>query len=697
MHVAAYLLLVASFLTALFFSGTAAAQLFQGRTGALHWVEKSQYLLCAFLTLSSMILVQALASYDFSLVYVAAYTDRDLPAFYRLTAFWAGKEGSLLFWAWSVMVFGLFFLLSESYQKLTEQTKLWFWMFFSAIMAFFLLLLTSWSNPFIANIPAPPDGRGLNPLLQNPGMIFHPPLLFLGYGGFVIPGCLALAQSLSTTKEDTAWSVISRPFTMTAWAFLSAGIILGGWWAYMELGWGGYWAWDPVENASLIPWLIATAYLHTGIVESRRGKLKRVNVFLMVLTTISAFFATYLVRGNVVQSLHSFGEGGVGVPLLVFILAFTLLAAYVAHSAAPDGKELEGLFSREGFLVIVAWLFLALAVIVLVATLWPVASKHGGKLWLAAVPLLVGGGVCLARSFAPGILSGVPGDWLERRRAEVLLACLVLGVLLVALATVFWPDAGTASAKVAKGLDAAFYNRTCLPLFTALGALLLACPWLGWRGGVRRKAVLGALLGIFVAACAGFFALGLKLPLAFLTAGAAVAIIAGLVLYFALSPGALRLPNLLGAHGVHLGLALMLLGVAFSGPYKVGEDLALLPGESKTLDGYDIKLSRMFQGNGPGYEFLEAELEVSHGKDQIGIMAPQFRTYAKYPDQGFAEAYTLFSLGDELYATLHSQDDEGRYVLHVSVNPLVNWVWIGGVLLCLFPLLGAVGRGRVED
>ena len=263
----------------------------------LGFVEKANLCLTGCYIIASAILIYALASYDFSLVYVASYTDRLLPLFYRITAFWAGQAGSMLFWAFSVAICGGLFQLTRSYKSLTPDTRLWYWVFYLGIMSFFGLILVTWNNPFLMNHAVPQDGNGLNPLLQNPGMIFHPPLLFLGYGGFVIPSCLALAQALSRRQADeAAWTDVARPFTLAAWAMLTAGIVLGGWWAYMELGWGGYWAWDPVENASLIPWLIATAALHTMLIQTRRNKLHGVNVFLMALTTISAFFATYLVR-----------------------------------------------------------------------------------------------------------------------------------------------------------------------------------------------------------------------------------------------------------------------------------------------------------------------------------------------------------------------------------------------------------------
>lgn len=202
MYIFAYFLQLLALLCAVGGAGLAVVQLWQGRSDALKIIEKSQYMLTAALMVASALLLHALFWNDFSLVYVASYTDRILPVFYRLTAFWAGQAGSMLFWALSVALCGAFFLLTPAYRKLSDATKLWFWIFFLGIMAFFCLVLACWSNPFMAQSPVPADGNGLNPLLQNPGMIIHPPLLFLGYGGFVIPGCLALAQSLSGKGEQ---------------------------------------------------------------------------------------------------------------------------------------------------------------------------------------------------------------------------------------------------------------------------------------------------------------------------------------------------------------------------------------------------------------------------------------------------------------------------------------------------------------
>ena len=729
MYSVAFVLLGASFFLAACTAALLAVQALPGTRPLPARLEPlargAQLLLTACMSASSAILLYAFISCDFSVEYVAQYSDVTLPLFYRITAFWAGQPGSMLFWAWSVTIGGAVFIFTPAYRRLSHDTRLWFWIFFFCIMAFFLLILMTWSNPFVTLSPPPTNGRGLNPLLQNPGMIFHPPLLFLGYGGFVVPGCLALAQTLSGRlldpesgkREEESWGQASRTFILGAWALLTSGIILGAWWAYMELGWGGYWAWDPVENASLIPWLVASAYLHTAVIESRRGKLHRVNVFLMALTTISAFFATYLVRSGVVESLHAFGDGGVGAPLLIFTLTFLYIAFFVAmcgpgsdaESASPplqrafpvllalalagvcaslvllDGpytlpalsallvllffafflgsgqrrntRPLEDLSSKEGLLILVAWLLLAISFIILTATLWPV------------------------------ILNGL------REIADYLPSFLRVRLPLKPM-----------------GLEPDFYNRTCLPLFALLSVLLLVCSWRKWKiphegSGFSRP--LGALiaLGAALAAAGGLAAAGIRNPVALLAASCSVAAITGILLLFLLNKQLLSVRSSLAAHGVHIGLLMLVLGVAFSGPYQSKHTLVLGRGETGMAGDYQVLLNELYEGesqigvnNKPNFQFLEAELLVTDRSGAvIGRLAPQRRLYANFENQTYAEVSTIFSLGNELYATLLSVDDRSRATLSMNINPLVNWLWIGGVLMSLFPFLGLARVRRLHS
>lgn len=628
MYLAAYICLLVTLFCSLAGAAIGTAQLWQGKNSELRWLEYAQGMGSLCLLGASGILMYALVVSDFSVDYVASYTDRALSLFYRCTAFWGGHEGSLLFWALMVSVCGTAFLFTRTYRSLSRETRSWFLVFFLAIMGFFGLLLSTWSNPFLQTVPAPADGQGLNPLLQNPGMIFHPPLLFLGYGGFVIPGCLALAQAMSTQKDPMHWLDVARPFTLTGWLFLTAGIVLGGWWAYMELGWGGYWAWDPVENASLLPWLIGTAALHTGIVETRRGKLHRVNIFLMSLTTVSAFFATYLVRGDVVNSVHAFGGNGTGPYLLIFVLAFLVIITFISVLAkADDSRELGGLETREGFVVMTVWLLMALGLVILLATLWPVISKL----------------------------------WTERP----------------------------------VGLDQHFYNRVCLPLFTVLLAILVACPWLRWQGGMRDWRKLLIVLASFCGALIVFWRTGIQQALPLMSASLSVALLVSMVLLLLEKSTRAWMPSLMACI-VHISVALVALGISFSGPYKQEVELELARGGTAQVGPYTVTLSNLYEGRDATFDFIEAELQLSKDGSPVGVVSPQRRLYDKFPRYAFSEATTHPSLGSEFYATLLGVNG-GKAVLRMSANPLVNWLWIGGALMSVAPLLGLRRRRRSAD
>ncbi|GAB6035707.1 cytochrome c-type biogenesis CcmF C-terminal domain-containing protein [Fundidesulfovibrio butyratiphilus] len=627
MQLAAHWALLLALIAALFLSGLAAWRLFHRDATQPAWFESGQAVLVSLLTVVSGVLFVALWRRDFSFLYVVEYTDKVLPLFYAITAFWAGQAGSLLFWSWMTALVGLGFTCTKGYQRQGEETKLWFWLFYFAVQAFFLLLLTGPSSPFVAVAPAPADGKGLNPLLQNPGMIFHPPLLFLGYAGFTVPACLALAARLA--GEPRSWIGSSRGITLVSWSFLTAGIVLGGWWSYMELGWGGYWAWDPVENASLIPWLTGTAFLHTAVVAERRGSLPKVNIFLVSLTFVLCLFGTYLVRSGVVESLHAFGEGDVSRPLLLSILfglALTVAALVGGRSAKP-ARELDALFSLPGLLVLLAWLLCALAAVVLLGTMWPVISR----LWSANT----------------------------------------------------------------MGLDASFYNRVCNPLFAGAAVLLVLCPWMSWGEGVRKPRF--AVSAILVMALAGalLWGFGYRQPTALVAASAALASLAGLAVLLTTSKAARSVSGGLGAWTLHAGLALTVLGVAISGPYQQTREAIITPGETMTVGGYNVTYVDLKQYATPGYAAGQAVLRVSRDGREVGVLTPERRTYRNFP-QPFAEVSVLPSLGDEIYATLLAFSQDKGASFKVSVNPLVNWVWIGGALMCLAGLFASRRKASEE-
>lgn len=620
MQYTAYWALLASLLVALLLCAFALYEAWRRDASRLSWIENGHTGLTAFVTGASVILAVALWTRDFSFKYVAEYTDSFLPLFYAVTAFWAGQAGSLLFWMLLLALCGLAFARTRAYQALSPETRLYFWIFYLGVEAFFLLLLTGPSTPFISLSPPPPDGRGLNPLLRNPGMIFHPPLLFMGYAGFTVPCCLALACWI--TGERISWIAAARNFTLLSWIFLTAGIILGGWWSYMELGWGGYWAWDPVENASLIPWLVGTAFVHTAIVESRRGSLQKTNILLVSLTLISAFFATYLVRSGVVESLHAFGEGGVSRPiflLLIFCLAITFLVLHFGAEGREPGRPLSGLASLPGFLVMLAWLLLALALVVALGTMWPVISQ----IWSAN----------------------------------------------------------------SQGLDAGFYNKVCNPLFVLIAVFVIFCPWLSWKEGFRKPKIAAFLAAVFLGLAAVLYIMGVRRPEALVGAAGSLAALVSVGILFATEKSARSAKGSLAAYLVHGGLALVILGVAISGPYQTVKEAFLNPGHDLVFGDYRLVYEDLVMEEGKAMASAKAVIKVEKDGEPFGVLTPERRIYRNY-DQPFAEVSTIPTLGDELYATLLSSTEQKSISIKVSVNPLVNWIWIGGTIMCLAGLVG---------
>lgn len=620
MHLTGYVGLLFSLLAFLSLSGVSGIAAWSRREAALPFIERGQLIAAGGVLFSTVILLIGLTTRDYSFKYVYANVDNALSFVYTLTALWGGREGSLLFWEVITAVSGMIFVVTPGYKSLSSDTKLFFWMLFLAVQGFFLFLLTAWSNPFIEIIPAPHDGRGLNPLLRNPGMIFHPPLLFLGFALYAIPACAALAASIA--GEAKSWIQVTRNWNVLSWIFLTAGIILGGWWSYMELGWGGYWAWDPVENASLIPWFAGTAVLHTAIIETRRNALQRTNVFLMSLTFLLCIFSTYLTRSGVIESLHTFGESGVSEPLfwaMAGLLAVTLMAVFL--SERPTHRTLSDFLSRQGMLVIVAWFLLALGMVVTLGTMWPVISQ-------------------------------------------------------------FWIDKPL-------GLDAHFYNRVCLPFMSLLVLLFCYCPWLGWKGGIRDRRGFFTVSAVLAVAFVALYLSGMTNPVAALTAASAVAAVVSIVLLFVFNPYMRTSRRDWGAYGIHLGLVLLALGIAFSGPYKVEREFVLARGESAVIDDYTVTFTELVQDGDVGDIKVRATATLKVFKEGrlIGTMLPDKRIYKNYERQQFAEVATIPGLGDEIYATLLGLTKDNKASFKVSVNPLVNWIWIGGTLMCVIAFL----------
>ncbi|MEE8061523.1 MAG: cytochrome c biogenesis protein CcsA, partial [Gemmatimonadales bacterium] len=333
------------------------------------------YAVFGCLVVASVALWYGLVTHDFNIEYVASYTSRTLPGYFVFSAFWAGQKGSLLLWA---VVLSLFSALAQFMTSRRHADLLpWVAGITSIVVFFFITVMLFSANPFERLAFTPPDGRGLNPQLQNLGMMIHPPMLYLGYISITIPFAFAIA-ALMSGKLDAGWIQAIRKWTLLSWLFLSAGVVLGMWWAYVELGWGGYWAWDPVENASILPWLTMTAFLHSVMIQEKRGMLKRWNLMLIIGTFLLSIFGTFITRSGVIASVHSFTQSPVGYYFLAFlvlagVLSFTLL--YTRWDRLEAEVELESMVSREAAFLFNNLILVGIAFSVLWGTLFPILSE----------------------------------------------------------------------------------------------------------------------------------------------------------------------------------------------------------------------------------------------------------------------------------------------------------------------------------
>src|SRR5436305_9968102 len=351
-----------------------------GRPDLAHSARRAVFAMCGALLVAVFALEWALFQHDFNVEYVAAYTSRNLPIFYTWSALYAGQKGSLLFWATVLSVFGSLALVltPRRHAELLPTVA----GVVSLVASFFIsVMLFGHANPFQRLPYTPLDGSGLNPQLQNPGMVFHPPMLYLGYISITIPFAFAIAALLAK-RLDADWLVAIRKWTLLSWLFLSIGICLGMWWAYVELGWGGYWAWDPVENSSFLPWLTTTAFLHSIMIQEKRGMLRKWNVVLVIISFLLAIFGTFITRSGVIESVHSFAQSPVGPWFATFFFLCTGISIYLVGIRLRDLEakaELESMVSREAAFLYNNLVLCGIAFAVLWGTVFPILSEAAGK------------------------------------------------------------------------------------------------------------------------------------------------------------------------------------------------------------------------------------------------------------------------------------------------------------------------------
>jgi cytochrome c-type biogenesis protein CcmF len=588
------------------------------------------YLTTALLVLASAVIVHAFVTNDYTIKYVQHYSDSAMPLFYKLTSYWGGLDGSIMFWSFLLSVFAAVavYVNRERHRELIP----WVVAIISVVQMFFLFLMVVHNNPFTTFLTEQPtDGRGLNPLLQNFYMVIHPPSLYIGFVAMTIPFAFGMA-ALITGYLDDAWLRAVRRWTMIGWLFLSFGLTLGMLWAYEELGWGGYWGWDPVENAGLLPWFTATAFLHSVMVQERRGMLKVWNVTLVIVTFFLTIFGTFMTRSGVVQSVHAFGEdrqlAWMFTIFMVAILTSSFALVIYRLPLLQARHELDSWVSREAAFLANNWVLLFSAFFVLFATMFPTLSEAlmGERLtvgppffnkWMLPIGLvllfLTGIGPLLAWR------KSTPSNLRYQFQWPVLVSVATAGTL-YALGMRVWSS----------GL--------CFAL-SAFVATTIAQEF--WRGaGVRR----GATGTDIVTAMIGLVA---------------------------------RSRRRYGGYIVHLGIVLMFLGFAGEG-FKQSEQALLKPGEQMTVGHFSVRYDTLKITDDGQKQMITGHVTAFEDGKPIGAMAPARWFFRKHEDQPTTEVAIRRSFAEDLYIILAGYDMQTQSAtFEVVINPLVNWIWFG--------------------
>jgi cytochrome c-type biogenesis protein CcmF len=626
-----------------------------GRRGRGDWVlsaERSILAVFGLVTVASVAIVAAFLRDEFAYRYVAGYSNRELSVFYKVTGLWAGQTGSLVFWVLLLALFASLVVVqnrrrNREFMPYVAGTLL-------VVTSFFLGVILFASNPFEMMDFTPADGRGLNPQLQNYWMTIHPPALYLGFTAFTVPFAFAVSALLSG-RLDTRWITTTRRWTLTAWFFLTIGIIFGMMWAYVELGWGGYWFWDPVENASLLPWLTGTAFLHSVMIQEKRGMLKLWNVLLIIGTFLLSIFATFLTRSGLIESVHSFAQN-----LTIAYIFLAFLSALVLASAAlvwwrrdaftPDNR-LESALSREGAFLLNNLVFIAAMLSILWGTLFPLISE------------------------------------------------------------------GFLGQKIAVGPP--FFNRVNIPLGLILLALLGAGPVIAWRKATGRNLARNFALPVSVGVAAGAalaiggvrhgyvlltFALGAftltTIVVEFWKGTRARARIEGEGPGRALVHLVERNRRRYGGYVVHAGLVIMFMGFA-GAAYDVERQAGLEPGESMEIRspfGHTYTLTFQAASAYPATNMTKVvtALQVTKDGRPIGVMTAEKRAY-RQRDEVASEVGIKRAWNEDLYLILAGIDDVNGVIagtnprplatFRVLVQPLVPWIWLGGLIMAIGTLL----------
>ena len=656
-----YAALVITFLISLYGVGAA---VYGARKNSPAWVESARHaMLLTFplLTISAVGLIYLLVNGHYEVEYVASVTSNSMPMYLRVTALWGGQAGSLLFWTWLMAAF----TSAVTLRKWDRDREFLPWVIVVSLvtLAFFLILVIFIENPFarIWSVPFgqpikamfPPagaellvqaDGRGLNPLLRHPGMIIHPPLLYLGFVSFVIPYAFAIA-SLITGRTDDRWIRITRRWTLVAWLFLSLGLILGGRWAYDVLGWGGYWGWDPVEIAAFMPWLTGTAFLHSVMIQEKRGMLKRWNMVLIILTYDLVLFGTFLTRSGVLSSVHAFAQSAIGPLFFAFIgLTFITSLALLLNrwNELTSEAQMTSLFSREALFLLNNLLFIAILVICFWGVIFPLISE-----------LVTGQKVTVGPPF-------------YERATAPLFAGLLLLMGIAPLAA--WRH------STAKTLGRAIWK----PFI----ASLLVLAFVLFRGIRQPAALLGFWLSGFVIAVTLY---------EFWRGARARHRRSGESFPVALWNLAGRNRRRYGGYIIHLGVVLMALGIIGIEIFQTETQGTIAQGEQISLGNYTISYDSLATFDTPdGRNVARAVISVYKGGEYVGELYPR-RDYYYESQQPMTIPGVRSTMEDDFYVLLVDWQPVSTIgaTFKIYHNPLVNWLWLGGLVFIIGTLVAA--------
>jgi cytochrome c-type biogenesis protein CcmF len=572
---------------------------------------------------------------DFSVAYTASNSNSALPWYYKFSAVWGAHEGSLLLWA--LILSGWTFAVAIFSRQLPEEMLARVLAVMGLVSVGFLLFLIETSNPFERLLPQMPlDGRDLNPLLQDFGLVVHPPMLYMGYVGFSVAFAFAIAALLGG-KLDAAWARWSRPWTLVAWAFLGIGIALGSWWAYYELGWGGWWFWDPVENASFMPWLVGTALIHSLAVTEKRGVFKNWTVLLAIAAFSLSLLGTFLVRSGVLTSVHAFAadpERGVFILVFLLIVVGASLTLFVMRAPTVKSKVGFGFWSRETLLLINNIILVVATAMVLLGTLYPLIldSLTGAKLSVGPpyfnalfVPLMA----ILMLAMGVGVISrwkNTPLQWLVKMLGPV----LVLSVVLSGIGSVLYRD----------------FNIAVLGLFFVSAWVVLA--------GVRDILDKTRHKGLFK----GMHSLTRS--------------------YWGMQLG-------------HLGMVVCAVGVVLSSQYSDERDLKMAPGDALELSGYRFVFEGAEHHQGPNYTSDKGAVRIFENGKEIALLHPEKRLYT-VQQMPMTEAGINAGFTRDLYVALGEPLENGAWAVRVHIKPFVRWIWLGGLMTALGGILAAMDR-----